>query len=102
MRFEQTASFEADFRRLKGHEKVLFMKAVQEMNRAYARRGQRALPRWPAHLRIKDVEGAPGIWEMTWSYSGPDGRATFQYVEIQGEPAIRWRRIGDHRIFEEP
>jgi len=40
--------------------------------------------------------------EMTWSFAGPDGRATFELVEVDGEPAIRWRRIGDHRIFEEP
>ncbi|MCL5265766.1 MAG: hypothetical protein M1343_11370 [Chloroflexi bacterium] len=42
------------------------------------------------------------IWEMTWSFSGPDGRATFELASIDGEPAIRWRRIGNHRIFREP
>jgi hypothetical protein len=57
---------------------------------------------WPAKLRIKSVEGASGIWEMTWSFSGPDGRATFQWVTIDGEVGIRWRRIGNHRILKEP
>jgi len=42
------------------------------------------------------------VWEVTWSFSGPDGRATFQYVEIEGEKAIRWRRIGGHDIFNTP
>lgn len=53
-------------------------------------------------LRIKSVEGASGIWEMTWSFPGPDGRATFQWVTIDGEAGIRWRRIGNHRILEDP
>ena len=55
---------------------------------------------WPASLRVKDVEGAPGVLEMTWSFSGPDGRATFEWVQIDGQLAVRWRRIGDHRIFK--
>lgn len=80
--------------------------AIQDINDAYA--GHRAaggsgVPlRWPTKLRMKDVEGAKGIWEMTWSFSGPDGRATFEYVEIDGEPAIRWRRFGGHEIFRDP
>jgi hypothetical protein len=39
---------------------------------------------------------------MTWSFAGPDGRATFEFITIDGEPAIRWRRIGGHEIFAEP
>jgi hypothetical protein len=75
---------------------------VRQLNAAYAERGGRAIPRWPAALRIKRVQGAPGIWELTWSFAGPDGRATFELVEVGGEPAIRWRRIGGHEIFAEP
>src|SRR5947207_1167987 len=52
-------------------------------------------------LRVKRVQGHPGIWEMTWA---PDGRATFQYgQEIRpGEAHIVWRRIGTHGIFRAP
>jgi len=39
---------------------------------------------------------------MTWPFTRPDGRATFPFIIIDGELAIRWRRIGDHRVFEEP
>jgi hypothetical protein len=39
---------------------------------------------------------------MTWSFSGPDGRATFEWTEIEAEPAIRWRRVGGHEIFDAP
>jgi hypothetical protein len=31
-----------------------------------------------------------------------DGRATFEWIEIDGEPAIHWRRIGGHGIFDSP
>jgi hypothetical protein len=57
---------------------------------------------WPTSLQVKDVEGAPGVWEMTWSFAGPDGRATFERIEIDAEPAIRWRRLGGHAIFGAP
>lgn len=57
---------------------------------------------WPTRFRVRSMQNAPGIWEMTWSFAGPDGRATFEWVEIEGEPGIRWRRIGGHRIFAEP
>jgi hypothetical protein len=39
---------------------------------------------------------------MTWSFFGPDGHATFEWVEIDGTSGIRWRRIGTHEIFREP
>jgi hypothetical protein len=51
-------------------------------------------------LRVKRVQGYPGVWEMTWA---ADGRATFEYgEEIQGEPHVIWRRIGTHDIFRRP
>ena len=51
---------------------------------------------------MKPVEGAPGIFEMTWSFKGPDGRATFEWIQIDGTFGVRWRRIGDHSIFRRP
>jgi len=96
------ASFVADYRRLTDPERALFRHAVRMLNAAFARRGDQPLPHWPATLRIKPVRGAPGIFEMTWSFSGPDGHATFELIDVDGEPAIRWRRVGDHRILREP
>jgi hypothetical protein len=54
-----------------------------------------------ARLRLKRVQGHPGIWEITWA---PDGRATFEYGPevIPGESHIIWRRIGSHDIFQDP
>jgi hypothetical protein len=53
-------------------------------------------------LRVKPMQGAPGIWEMTWEPA--DGRATFEFgsTVIEGEVHIVWRRIGGHAIFASP
>lgn len=102
MKFEVAASFQADYCRLTKQEQALFRTAVRQLNEAYARRGDRWPPPWPTTLRVKAVQGAPGVWELTWSFAGPDGRATFEVVSIAGEPAIRWRRIGGHDIFRRP
>lgn len=52
-------------------------------------------------LRIKLVQGEPGVWEMSWA---ADGRATFSYGPevIAGQPHVIWRRIGTHDIFRRP
>ena len=52
-------------------------------------------------LRAKHVQGAVGIFEISWS---GDGRATFEYgpEQIPGEPHIIWRRIGGHDILDHP
>ena len=102
MKFDVVESFVADYARLTVRERELFRQAVRRLNAAYARRGDRPIPAWPAVLRIKPVLGAPGVFELTWSFSGPDGRATFELVNVAGEPALRWRRIGGHRILREP
>ena len=81
----------------------MFRQAVKDdFHPACERRRDDPTASWPKRLRVKDVEGAPGVWEMTWSFSGPDGRATFEWAEIDGAPCIRWRRIGGHAIFGEP
>lgn len=53
-------------------------------------------------LRVKCVQGHPGVFEMTWDM--PDGRATFAYgpERMPGEAHIIWRRIGGHDIFKQP
>lgn len=49
-------------------------------------------------LRVKGVQGADGIFELTWA---DNGRATFEYGEeqIEGEPHVIWRRVGTHDVF---
>jgi hypothetical protein len=52
-------------------------------------------------LRVKGVQGAPGVLEMTWAR---DGRATFEFgQEVRpGERHVIWRRVGTHAIFANP
>jgi hypothetical protein len=102
LKFEREERFRADFVRLSEREQRLFLATVREINQAHDRDRGAWPPAWPSRLRIKAVLGAAGVWEMTWSFAGPDGRATFQFVSIEGEPGIRWRRIGGHEIFREP
>lgn len=102
MKYETTPAFDADFKRLSDDEKKLFRKALTAFIQAADRLTANPASRWPKSLRVKDVESAVGVWEMTWSFSGPDGRATFEWITIDGERAIRWRRVGGHEVFKEP
>jgi hypothetical protein len=89
--------FLKDYRALGDAEKALvkdaLAKFIADLETGAFRKG----------LRVKGVQGAPGIFDMTWS---DDGRATFQYgppvEEHRDEPHIIWRRIGSHDIFGNP
>jgi len=103
VKFERLPRFRADIKRLRPDELRRFVKVVKEQfNPACDRYVADPSSRWPAGLRVKSVEGQPGVFEMTWSFSGPDGRATFELVTVDGEVRVRWRRIGGHDIFREP
>ncbi|MFD5663172.1 hypothetical protein [Streptomyces hirsutus] len=54
--------------------------------------------RFRASLRVKGVQRAQGVFELTWD---GDGRATWSYREeiVRGERHIIWRRIGTHDIL---
>jgi hypothetical protein len=101
VRYETTPAFEADYRRLTKRERTMFQRVVVEAFSPACDpfRADPSLP-FPDRLRVKPVVGARGLFEMTWSFTGADGRATFEWIDLDGEPAIRWRRIGGHRILE--
>lgn len=102
MKFERTDSFKSDWQRLSDGERELFRMVIKRFHAAAERMATGVTQSWPAALRIRAVASAPGCGEMTWSFSGPDGRATFEWVEIEGARAIRWRRIGRHEVFRSP
>ncbi|MGZ8438640.1 MAG: hypothetical protein ACXWXR_08880 [Candidatus Limnocylindrales bacterium] len=102
MKFAVLDSFKADYKRLSSSEQDLFKKSLRDFIVACDRYALDPSTVWPAALRVKDVENAPGVLEMTWSFSRPDGRATLEWVQIDGELAVRWRRIGGHAIFKKP
>lgn len=92
----ERAQFLREWAKLTPQQQTLFLAAVQEMVDDL-----RTHASFRPSLRVKGVQGAPGVYEMTWA---PDGRATFQYgAPMQpGEAHIIWRRIGGHDIFTNP
>lgn len=88
--------FDKDYAALTPGQRTAFNAAVKKFVEDMERGGQ-----FRKGLRVKGVQGSPGVYEMTW---GDDGRATFQYGpnQLQGEPHVIWRRIGTHAIFARP
>jgi hypothetical protein len=89
-------SFWRDWADLSPQQKEAFRRAVAKLvDDLRARRGIRA------GLRVKRVQGVPGIYELTWA---PDGRATFSYGRslAEDEPHVIWRRIGTHDVLRKP
>jgi hypothetical protein len=94
--FETTERFKRDHSKLSPPEQARFKEKVrQSFVPAIESRD------FPPGLRVKGVQGAEGIYEMTWA---PDGRATFQYgpEQIPGQTHVIWRRIGGHEVFGSP
>jgi hypothetical protein len=103
VKYDWLDRFAADWARLSDEERTLFVQVVRtESNAACERFARGPSTPWPKGLRVKRLQGVPGVWEMTWSFAGPDGRATFEWILIDGEPAVRWRRIGGHGVFDRP
>ncbi len=102
MKFETTPSFDTDYRRLKPEHQRAFRDVVPAFVVACDQYAATPGYRWPAALRVSPMRGTSGIWEMTWSFASPDGRATFELVQVEGEVRCRWRRIGDHGVFRTP
>ncbi|TXI56304.1 MAG: hypothetical protein E6Q55_29240 [Mycolicibacterium mageritense] len=103
MKYETTPSFDADYRRLKPEHKAAFRDVLRtKFIPACQSHAADPAASWPKSLRVKAVQGAPGVLEMTWSFASPDGRATFELVTVDGELRCRWRRVGDHDVFKQP
>jgi hypothetical protein len=102
VKFEVTDSFRADRKRLSPPERRLVDERLPEFVEACDRFAADQSARWRAGFRVKDVKNAPGVWEVTFNFSGPDIRATFEWIRIGNELALRWRRIGGHDIFTQP
>jgi len=93
--YEREPRFIRDFAALTDAEKRAFRVAVVKFLADLPTRQFRA------GLRVRDVEGHPGVWEMTWAGGG---RATFSYSASvhEGETHVIWRRVGTHAIFDNP
>ena len=103
MRYETTPAFDADFKGLKPAHRKIFREVLRaKFIPACAELAADPAAAWPKSLRVKSIQGARGIFEMTWSFASPDGRATFELVTVDDELRCRWRRIGDHSVFKSP
>jgi hypothetical protein len=92
VRFERTDPFKADYQVLSEDERQKFREAARSFNTACDRIVETTDPSsWPVSLRVKEVVNAPDIFEMTWSFSGPDGRATWQWTTTVDDTGVRAR-----------
>lgn len=103
MKFEATPRFDNDFRHLRPEHKRRFIDLMLQFSSSCdAYLDNPGSHPWPGAMRVKRMVNAGAVWEMTWSFRSPDGRATFEFVDIDGEVYLRWRRIGDHTIYAQP
>ncbi|MGH3991587.1 MAG: hypothetical protein ACRDSN_03880 [Pseudonocardiaceae bacterium] len=95
--YELPDSVYAEYAKLSREQRRAFRRALARFIEALRHHPARL----PSTLRVKGVEGHPGVFEMSFA---ADGRATFEYgEEVQpGEPHVIWRRVGDHSIFRRP
>jgi hypothetical protein len=94
--YETLPRFDRDYDRLSPAQRTSFRVAIEKFVADLDRgRGFRS------GLRVKGVQGSPGIYELTWA---DDGRATFQFGPSKdaGEPHVIWRRVGTHNVFGNP
>jgi len=103
VRYESTSRFDKDFKALAKEHQERFRELIPDFNLAcdafYENPGGFT---WPARLRVTQLTSTKGIWEMTWSFASPDGRATFEFITGPDGVRVRWRRIGDHAIYKQP
>jgi hypothetical protein len=92
--YARTRQFDRDWRRLGSADRDRYRLAFRKFD------VDLTAGRFRPGLRVKGVQGAPGVFEMTWA---PDGRATFEYGQSQGVgPHLIWRRIGTHAVLAAP
>lgn len=107
MRFTTTASFDRDVKRLKPEHRREFIAVVGDKfvpacdAWSSAQAASESLV-WPKSLRVDELVNTHGIMEMTWSFSSPDGRATFAFARDESGWICVWRRVGDHDVFDSP
>lgn len=103
MKFIRLPQFDADYSRLSAEERKKFKEMLRVMIdscKEYEKSPQRYV--WPASLRFERLTGTRNVCAITWSFSGPDGRATFHFDTVDGEIYLVWRRVGRHAIYKNP
>ena len=104
MKYTRLPNFLADWKTLPESERMLVKRWLAEvfLPAVAAYEADPAGYVWPSGLRFEHIQGTKGICAVTWSFSGPDGRATFEFRTVDDESCLVWRRIGHHEIYRHP
>ncbi len=102
MKYRTAVAFDRDLTKLLSDHRQMFLKILREHFLPAIDAGSfTGVPPWPKRLRVHQIAG--GILSITWSFTGPDGRATFHLERTDdGETILVWRRIGTHDIYDRP
>jgi len=94
--FQTTPRFDRDWKQLTADSRARFRRVITEEFVPDLAKGA-----FRAGLRVKGVQAAAGVFEMTWA---PDRQTTFSYSRQQrpSEPHVIWRRIGRNEVFRYP
>ena len=98
MKYRTTAGFDAALAKLPREHRKLFTEAVRShLIPALAAGAHRGTAPWPTRLRIHKIGD---VYLLTWSFSGPDGRALFSISpDSDSQPQLTWLAIGYHNIY---
>lgn len=103
MKFKTLPKFDSDYAKLSLEERAKFKAALKVFISACNEfEKSPAGYRWPASLRFEQITATKRIHAITWSFAGPDGRATFHFESVDGEQFTVWRRVGRHAIYKNP
>ena len=104
MKYVRLPTFLADWKRLPEAERALVKRWLAEvfLPAVEAYQADPTAFVWPRSLRFERLSATEGVCAVTWSFAGPDGRATFQLTVVDGETTLIWRRIGHHSIYRQP
>jgi hypothetical protein len=98
VRYQTTAGFDAALAKLPREHRRLFVDAIRLLIPALAAGAHRGETPWPKRLRVHKIGE---VYSLTWSFSGPDGRALLAIgPDSDGEPLLTWLAIGYHDICQ--
>jgi hypothetical protein len=101
VRYRTAAGFDAALAKLPREHRRQFTEAVGAyLSPALTAGAHRGTAPWPRRLRIHRIGE---VYSLTWSFSGPDGRALFTMgPDADGEPLLTWLATAYHDIDQEP
>jgi hypothetical protein len=104
VKHRELPTFLSDFKKLSRDERSAFIRVLREsfIPACDAYSQEPASYVWPKALRVERITNSNGVWAFTWSFSGPDGRATFNFDTVDRELILVWRRVGRHSIYGDP